>query len=188
MVFCVKCGTELIGPFCARCGTKSAVVVQKKEPDFTDDDDGNTLNVVQTDGYVTKFKVEDGSIKVGYYDDNDWKWEATQYILVQYPNSANLGSMGIQISYEDKVNKTTWFIRNDFLSKMTGFINTLVSTGKLLPSVSRGTPGIIYFATAQDMIERSTNLRRGMGIFNPYLLHKTDPGGQSVRPPSRHGI
>lgn len=161
MVFCVKCGTELIGPFCARCGTKSAVVVQKKEPDFTDDD-GNTLNVVQTNGYVTKFKVEDGSIKVGYYDNNDWKWEAKPYILVQYPNSANLGSMDIQISYEDKVNKTTWFIRNDFLSKMTGFINTLVSTGKLLPSVSRE-PGIIYFATAQHM-----------RIFNPYLLDKTD--------------
>ena len=176
MVFCVNCGTTLTGPFCANCGTKSVVVIQKQEPGITDDD--NTLKVVDKDGDVITLKVEDGSIKIGYYEDTYLKWDATPYIIVKYPSSSNKGSMDIEISYIDGVpQKNTWTIRYKFLSTITTFLKTLVDAGKLVTSVTRGS-GTAYQATAQDMTEGSTKLRGGtnqyMGILNPYLLHKTD--------------
>jgi hypothetical protein len=148
---------------------------KKKEPDITDDD--NTLKVVDKDGDVTSLKVEHGSIKIGYYEDNDWKWEATPYILVTYPNHSEKGSMYIIISYKDGVHNHIWTIRYEYLSKITSFLNTLVNAGKLVDSLTRGS-GIIYKANAKDTTEGSTKLGGGtnqyMGQLNPYLLHKTD--------------
>jgi hypothetical protein len=125
---------------------------------------------------VTLLKVEYGSIKIGYYEYNHLKWEATPSILVKYPNHFEQGSIYIIISYTDGNERNTWFIHHEYSAKIMSFFNNLVNAGKLVSSITRGS-GTKYNATTQGTTVGSTKLRGGtnqyMGQPNPYLPHKT---------------
>jgi hypothetical protein len=104
MVFCVNCGTQLTGRFCAKCGIESVVFAQKKEPGVPPPTDyfgsalekrehyENTLQVNDKDGDVTFLKVEDGWIKIGQNNEhNDLEWEERRDILVNYASRSREG-------------------------------------------------------------------------------------------------
>ena len=138
MVHCVKCGSKLTRQDCWKCGMKSMAFKPKQDPDNVYDpkqwEDIYNVEKPVTFWYrneMTSLKVENGSIKIGFYEDRVLKWKVTEYIKVIYPTNSQ---KDMDICYTDGNKENFRIISSDNFKHIIKFLDDQVNAHKLFYS------------------------------------------------------
>jgi hypothetical protein len=138
MVHCVKCGSKLTRQDCWKCGMKSMAFIPKQNPDKVYDPKQweyiYNIEKPVTFWYrneMTSLKVENGSKKIGFYEDRVLKWKVTEYIKVTYPTNSQ---KHMDISYTDGNKNKIRRISSDYFNHIIEFLDDQVNAHKLFYS------------------------------------------------------
>jgi hypothetical protein len=80
---------------------------------------------------MTSLKVENGSIKIGFYEDRVLKWKVTEYIKVIYPTNSQ---KDMDICYTDGNKENFRIISSDSFNRIIKFLDDQVNAHKLFYS------------------------------------------------------
>jgi hypothetical protein len=104
------------------------------------------LEVYNEDGDEISLKVENGFIKIGFYEDDVLEWKVTKYIKVKHPTKSRTN---FDISYTGVNKNNISSISKDYYTKIIRFLDAQVNAHKLFLFRFRGF--IRYIQSSDDM-------------------------------------